>query len=99
MNLNIFKRIAYLETQMLQLYAGRSALSDRLADLEKHMGWQNSLIERLINEHKTALIELKAALKKVQSRPRKPSTEKAKAYARAYYAKKKAKKLAASVAA
>jgi len=92
MNLNIFKRIADLETQMLQLHAGRSALSDKLADLEKHMGWQSSLNER-------ATSELKAALKKVQSRPRKPSTEKDKAYARAYYAKKKAKKLAASVAA
>ena len=92
MNLNIFKRIADLETQILLLHAGRSALSDRLADLEKHMGWQSSLNER-------ATSELKAALKKVQSRPRKPSTEKAKAYARAYYAKKKAKKLAASVAA
>jgi len=71
----------------------------RIANLEEKMEWQSSLNERVTSELKAAVTELKAALKKVQSRPRKPSTEKAKAYARAYYAKKKAKKLAASVAA
>ena len=47
-------------------------------------------LEQTQAEMQAVLLEQSAQLKQIQSRPRKPSTEKAKAYARAYYAKKKA---------
>jgi len=53
----------------------------RIADLEQTQA-----------EMQAVLLEQSAQLKQIQSRPRKPSTEKAKAYARAYYAKKKAER-------
>jgi hypothetical protein len=64
MNLNIFKRIADLEAEMLRIRAGQSALLDRLAQLQ--------------------------AAKQTDT----DKIAKRRAYARAYYAKKKAEKLA-----
>jgi len=64
----------------------------RIADLEEKLEWQSTRNERVTSELKAAVSELKTALKEIQSRPRKPSTEKAKAYARAYYLKKKAER-------
>ena len=62
MNLNIFKRIADLEAEMLRIRAGQSALFDKLEQLQA--GKQSAL----------------------------DKIEKRRAYARAYYAKKKAER-------
>jgi len=59
----------------------------RIADLEKTLSEMQALLRE-----QTLLLEQAKQLREVQSRQRKPSTEKAKAYARAYYAKKKAER-------
>lgn len=62
----------------------------RISDLEAKLELSIKNNERVINELKTAASKLEATLK--GKKPRKTSTEKQKAYARAYYAKKKAQK-------